>query len=222
VFRKYERGNVNPYTLAAWLRLGKIKAQKMDVAAFDENKLKATLEDIRKLSLRKPEEYLPEIEKKFAACGIVVAYTPKMKNTHVQGACSWVAKDKVLLMLNTTKKDEGRFWFNLFHEIGHILLHGKKEVFVDMDCAATTEIEKEADNFAEKWLIPDFKNTKNKIVENINSQGLAKGIEEAARQAGISSAILAGRLTNEYRKDPRIYRLMSNFLPTKINYQNVC
>lgn len=221
-FRKYERGNINPYTLAAWLRLGKIKAQKMNVAAFDENKLKGTLEDIRKLSLKKPEEYLPEIEKTLASCGVVVAYAPKMKNTHVQGACSWITKDKVLLMLNTTKKDEGKFWFNLFHEIGHILLHGKKEVFVDMDCTATTEIEKEADNFAEKWLIPDFKNKKDKIIASISAQGLEKAIKEVAEQEGISTAILAGRLTNECRAQSNIYCLMSKFLPTKINYQNVC
>ncbi|MBI2120176.1 MAG: HigA family addiction module antidote protein [Parcubacteria group bacterium] len=221
-FRKYERDNLNPYTLAAWLRIGKNKAQKVETAPFSEDKLKAMLQELRSLSLKEPEEYLPKIEKLLAVCGVAAAYAPKMKNTHVQGACSWVAKDKVLLMLNTSKRNEGNFWFNLFHELGHVLLHSKKEVFVDMEHATTSDIEKEADTFAQKWLIPDFKNTHNKFIQRMTSGSLEKAVEETAKEEGISTAILAGRLTNEYKSQPNIYKLMSKFLPTKIDCQNVC
>jgi len=222
-FRKYERDNLNHYTLAAWLRVGKNKAQKMEVAVFDEEKLKAMLGELRHLSLKEPEEYLPKIEKLLASCGIVVAYTPKMKNIHVQGACSWITKDKVLLMLNTSKRNEGNFWFNLFHELGHILLHSKKEVFVDMDNSATSDIEKEADNFSEKRLIPDYKSTHEKFIRKYtSSDNLEKAIAETAKEDGISTAVLAGRLTKEYKTQQNIYKVMSQFLPTKINYQNVC
>jgi HTH-type transcriptional regulator / antitoxin HigA len=28
-------------------------------------------------------------------------------------------------------KNNNQFWFTFFHEVGHLLLHGKKEVFLE-------------------------------------------------------------------------------------------
>lgn len=45
-----------------------------------------------------------------------------------------------------------KFWFTLFHEIGHILLHGKKYISIENISYADQDKEKEieADNFAIK------------------------------------------------------------------------
>lgn len=48
------------------------------------------------------------------------------------------------------------FWFSFFHEIGHILLHGKKDIFLE-DKAMTFDNlkkEQEADHFASNILLP--------------------------------------------------------------------
>jgi HTH-type transcriptional regulator/antitoxin HigA len=145
-----------------------------------------------------------------------------MKNTHTQGASKWISPTKVLLMLNTHKRDEGRFWFNLFHEIGHILLHSKKECFVDIDNANASETEKEVDDFAQKHLIPDF----NKTIEVLNkslseSKNLASSMQLCAEMNGVSPAIIAGRFTHHFKDDPKIYPLMSKFLQKRIEYTNI-
>src|ERR1035438_3986498 len=45
------------------------------------------------------------------------------------------------------------FWFTFFHECGHIILHGKKEGFLEGRGASTRE-EEEANDFAANHLIP--------------------------------------------------------------------
>ncbi|MBF05217.1 addiction module antidote protein, HigA family [bacterium] len=221
-FRKYKRKNVNPYTLSAWLRIGKIKAQRTDTQPFDEKKLKNLLPKLRELSNSTPEEYLPEVEQLLSNCGVVVVYMPKMTNTHTQGASKWLANDKVLLMLNTNKRTEGQFWFNLFHEIGHILLHSKKEVFVDFDQnGEKTELEDQADSFAQKQLMPNFKETMSFFEKQNAKVGLSRAIENTAKKEGISTAIFAGRLTNEYGDNKNIYKAMSVFSKPVITHSNI-
>lgn len=98
-FRKYERNKVNHYSISAWLRIGEIKAQKTEVAEYDEKKLKESIEVLKKLSREEIKDYLPKVEKLLADCGVVVAYMPHIKNTHVQGASKWITPNKVLFCL---------------------------------------------------------------------------------------------------------------------------
>lgn len=221
-FRKYDRNNLDHHTLAAWLRLGDIKAQKSVVSVFDKQTLLDRLSEIKLLSTKGKEEYLPALEKIFAECGIVLAYVPYLENTHIQAATKWIAPEKALIMIATCKgKDEGKFWFNLFHEIGHLLLHSKKEFHIDLEgYNALLEIEKEADNFAQKMLIADF----DSVIKALFGCGddLEQGIIRVAKNNGISPAILAGRMTHEFKdSNKKIYFVMSKFLQVRISEANV-
>lgn len=221
-FRKYERDHLNSYSLSAWLRIGEIKAQKTEVPSYSEKKLKESLDALKKLSQEEIKNYLPKVEKILADCGVVLAYMPHMKNTHTQGASKWVSPTKVLLMLNAHKRDEGRFWFNLFHEIGHILLHSKKECFIDLDDTNSSETEKEADNFAQKHLIPDFAETLKVFSQSLRGgRGMIPTMKSCADMNGVSSAIVAGRFTYHFKNDAKIYPLMSKFLEKRIEHMNV-
>lgn len=221
-FRKYERNNVNHHSLSAWLRIGEIKAQKTEVAEYSEKKLKESLEVLKKLSREEIKDYLPKVEKLLADCGVVVAYMPHIKNTHVQGASKWITPNKVLLMLNAHKRDEGKFWFNLFHEIGHILKHSRKECFIDIDGSSLSDVEKEADEFAQKSLISNFDKTLEQFEQKFKeSKDLEKSMKLCADTNDVSSAIIAGRFTNHFKDEVKIYSLMSKFLKNKVEYTNV-
>lgn len=221
-FRKYDRDHLNSYSLSAWLRIGEIKAQKTEVAPYDEKKLKENLATLKSFSREDIQEYLPKVEKILAECGVVLAYMPYMKNTHTQGASKWVSPTKVLLMLNAHKRDEGKFWFNLFHEIGHILLHSKKECFIDLDGANSSDTEKEADDFAQKHLIPDFDKTFEMFTQSLReSRDLISTMKQCADMNEVSGAIVAGRFTHHFKDEAKIYPLMSKFLQKRIEYSNV-
>ncbi|WP_162151430.1 MULTISPECIES: ImmA/IrrE family metallo-endopeptidase [unclassified Caldicellulosiruptor] len=60
-----------------------------------------------------------------------------------------------MLALSYGYKFADAYWFSFFHELGHILKHGRKEVFIESnDGILKCELEEEADNFAANILIP--------------------------------------------------------------------
>jgi HTH-type transcriptional regulator/antitoxin HigA len=82
--------------------------------------------------------------------GIVLVFSPHLPKTYLHGATFWLARNKAVLMLTIRGSWADIFWFNLFHEIGHLLLHGKQMVFLETDDRENEldKAEQEADQFA--------------------------------------------------------------------------
>lgn len=216
-FRKYKRKKINDYSVAAWLHLGRKIAINKKAGKFDMKKLKDSLPLIKNLMLEKPKNYLIKLEELFLSIGIVLVYAPLFKNTHIQGATQWIEKDKICIMLMMSNQYEDKFWFNLFHEIGHILKHGKKEIFINMDglneLKQEIEIkkEKEADEFAEEILLPNF----NK--KNLRKRDLLLNIKTLSIEYNVPESIIAGRITNMYGKEDKgIYAKVSSYMSKPI------
>ena len=225
-FRKYKGKTFNQNTSLAWLRLGEIKAQRTKTKKFDKKTLEDNLENIAQLSTENYHTYLPKLEKVLSDCGVVLACLPYLKQTYIQGASAWINRDTALIMINTAKKSEDRFWFTLFHEIGHILKHSKKECFIDFEEKDMSENEEEADVFAEKCLIPDFKGVQERLLSHQCSEYVVQDSEHpivaAAKQMQRSPAILAGRIAYEDTKDGKNgYGTLSEFFKNTIEYSNV-
>ncbi len=58
-----------------------------------------------------------------------------------------------MIALSDRYKKDDFFWFTFFHEAAHLLLHSKKETFVD-DGTDNDLLEDEANRFAADFLIP--------------------------------------------------------------------
>ncbi len=154
-FRKSRSFQVNSNAMAAWLRKGELLAETMECKPFDKKRFKKILPRIRKLSNLSPEEYLPHLRELCAECGVAVVLLPELQGTRVNGATRWLRKDKALIQLSDRYKKDDHFWFTFFHEVGHILLHGKKEVFIEEETKEhKNSKEEEADRFARDTLIP--------------------------------------------------------------------
>jgi HTH-type transcriptional regulator/antitoxin HigA len=218
-FRKYNKKSLNNYTLAAWVQLGKLQAKLIETKSFDKDRLKAHLPTIKALCREDWRRYVPELEKLLAKCGVVLVLAPRLKNAPVQGATHWIESDTVLVMLNTEHQYEDRFWFSLFHELGHVLLHGKKDVYVDFDKdGEKTKEEQEADAFAQKWLVPELDEFYALLDRK---QDIKSAVETVAKQHGVSPAIVAGCITHNHKATKRIYALMAPFQKERIEYSNI-
>ena len=219
-FRKYPRNALNVYTLQAYLRLGERKARQTETKPFDGKKLRGILKDLSALSRKTHPEYLPKAEKMLCDCGVVLAYVPYLKNTHVQGATTWIG-DKALIMLTTSKKSEDRFWFNLFHEIGHVLKSGKKTPFIDLENFerdTNTQEEQEANCFATRHLVPQF----DTVLKKLGRRPDHEEIERAAEEYDISPTVLAGHIAHALAdEDGSIFKYLAPFFKTKINHSNI-
>ncbi len=101
--------------------------------------------------------------------------------------------EKALIQLSLRGKFEDMLWFTFFHEAGHILIHGKREIFIEED-GSQDEREQAADRFARDILVPPAA-----YREFINSGKYRdpKAVKAFARQIGISPSIIVGRLHHE-------------------------
>lgn len=206
-YRKYENKKTNENTVAAWLRIGQIQAQKSYIKKYDEKKLEKKSKEIRSLCESRLEDVLPTIKSLLAECGVVLVCAPYLKNTYTQGAVQWVSPDKVLIILKTTSQSADRVWFNLFHEIAHILKHGKSKTFIDLENKLDSTEEKEADEFAQNVLLPNF--SKNEISAYST---LAEGVSSLAKKYKVSKSIIAGRLSHEYKDEKSVYKQLNPFI----------
>lgn len=136
----------DPQAMSVWLRQGEIQAIKEGLnASFDEKKLKEALPAMKQLVADEPEDSFHQLQTICRSCGIVLIATPILPEAPVNGATRWI-RDTPVIQLSSNKN----IWFNFFHEVGHILLHGKKEIFLeDTRLSGQDEAkEKEADHFA--------------------------------------------------------------------------
>lgn len=148
-FRLTNQTKKNPYALAAWLRQGEIQASQLEVAEFDRKKFKDVLADIKNIMASHPENFFQLLAGLCSEVGVKVIHTPKLPNSKVHGATRWIGDNPVIQLSNQFQRND-IFWFTFFHEAGHILKHGKKEVFLE-GLAYTQEgliKEVEADAFA--------------------------------------------------------------------------
>ncbi|MCB9150231.1 MAG: HigA family addiction module antidote protein [Caldilineaceae bacterium] len=157
VFRKSLAYSSTPEALAAWLRKGEVDAQQLYCRPFDAQRFQAALVEIRKLTVESPAVFLSRATELCAASGVALVLVPQLKQTKVSGATRWITSEKALIQLSLRYKEDAQFWFSFFHEAGHILLHGKKDIFIEDESAddpeRSAQKEREANQFAADLLI---------------------------------------------------------------------
>jgi HTH-type transcriptional regulator/antitoxin HigA len=189
---------IDPAAVAAWLRLGEIEAQKMEHEPFDRAKLKALLPELRAMTVQDPDDFYPGLVAKLAQVGVCLVLVPDIAGTRASGATRFLSPTRAVIQLSNRGKRNDKFWFALFHEIGHLLLHSKKETFLRFDeieaRGASARVEDEANDFAGKFLIPVSAEP-----DLLAIKTPADATALAAR-LGIAPAIVAGRYQRETQK----------------------
>ena len=100
------------------------------------------------------------------------------------------------IQLSLLYKTDDHLWFTFFHEAGHILLHGKRDIFLEENSFSNTTKEDEANRFAADWLIPPREYKKFYPRGNYFSKA---EIREFANRVGIAPGIVVGRLQHDGR-----------------------
>ncbi|MFW6271073.1 MAG: HigA family addiction module antitoxin [Bacillota bacterium] len=192
-YRTSKPDKINPLALAAWLERGEFLARDIEVNNFSKEKLKSYIPHLREMTTQEPSEFYNKIKDKLAECGIAFVIVPYLSGTYAQGSVKWLAPNKVMLQMSLRYKYADIFWFSFFHEIGHIMLHSKKETYIEFDLEDREDIEEEADKFAAKVLIP--KKEYNYFIEKGNFS--RRAIKEFASSLKIDPGIVVGRLQFE-------------------------
>jgi plasmid maintenance system antidote protein VapI/Zn-dependent peptidase ImmA (M78 family) len=155
-FRISLKDQAHASVIATWLRQGEIQSKSLEVDKYRRSKLKDAMPQLKNVMASQPEDFFMRMQEICAECGVKVVYTPSLPNAAIHGSTRWFG-DTPLIQLSGRFKRNDIFWFTFFHEIGHIILHGKTYISVEniKVVGENDEYEKEANIFASEWMLSE-------------------------------------------------------------------
>ena len=181
--------------LATWLRLGELEAEQQECADYNEARFKQALKEIRGLTQTPVVRALEEAQQLCNNAGVGLVLVKPLPQTALSGAAWWLTPRKAMIELSLRHKTDDHLWFSLFHEAAHVLLHSKKQVFIDWmkSNKEIAEVESEANLWASNFLIPHG-NWNRFVATSLYSEIT---IRRFAEEEGIAPSIVVGRLQHE-------------------------
>lgn len=182
----------------AWVRRVEHLALQKEVAHFSTEQLLENLPEIIDLSVQLERiKALPEIMAKYGVKFVIVPHLPK---TYIDGAAFFLdGWPVVALSLRYDRVDS--FWFNLCHELSHIL-YGHGRSFLDVNLfenvaeeTVVSEEEEEANQRASDWLIDS--EAYHKFVYRVKPYFSRRSIVEFAIKQRRHPGIILGRLQRD-------------------------
>ncbi len=193
-FRKAMNLESDIGAISVWLRQGEIEGEKISCKPFNKEYLLGSLNKIRGLTREEdPQVFIPKLTDICADCGVAVVFVKPFPKVPVYGASCWLSPEKALVQLSLRGKTADMLWFTIFHEIGHIVKHSKKEIFIEIDNKSLhkSSDEQEADEYAAEVLIPSSR-LNGWLKEN--SRLNTAIILSFAKELNVAPGILVGRL----------------------------
>jgi len=179
------------YAISAWLRQGEISARQIQSPAYSEKKFKEALPDLKSIMAKQPDGFFTQLKEVCLNAGVKVVHIPFLPKAPISGATRWI-NDNPLIQLTGRGKRNDMFWFSFFHEAGHILLHGKKEIFLEQIEYQDKDLKKEneADEFAVRWTFSKDEETELKKYLPLSEKALIN----YAKKINTHPAMILGRL----------------------------
>jgi Zn-dependent peptidase ImmA (M78 family) len=193
----------DPVALAAWMRIGELRAADVETEPFDRTEFREALDEARHLTrIRDPHDWLPKLQETCRIVGVVVLIEKELPKARVNGIARWLSPNKALIQLSVRYLRDDVLWFTFFHEAAHLVLHGKRNgprdippTFIDTK-DSEGRAEDEANKFAADLLIPPTTAERLRHITN------TKQVRKLADELGIAPGIIVGRLHHEKLKNP--------------------
>ncbi|WP_417359807.1 ImmA/IrrE family metallo-endopeptidase [Galbibacter sp.] len=193
-FRISLKYHENGTAIASWLRRGEIQAEQLVAPEFDKSKFRKLLPNIKTIMAEQPGDFFDQLQALCLTAGVKVVHTPCLPKTAIHGSTRWI-NNVPLIQLSGRYKRNDIFWFTFYHEVGHILLHGKKYISIENVVyeGENHNYEKEADNFASDLILSEKEETEICGVETISTNDIIR----YARKFGTHPATIIGRLQHK-------------------------
>ena len=178
--------------LATWLRLGELGAAQVECPEYDVTTFRQALAHSRELTAARDTSALSRTKELCLEAGVVLTVVKPFPKTALSGATRWLTPRKALIQLTGRHMRDDQLWFSFFHEAAHILLHSKRDIFVDYNGEAT-EADEEANTWAADFLVP-----RHHWERFIGSASFSlDDVVRFAEELGIAPSIVVGRLQHE-------------------------
>ncbi len=198
-FRQSRTHSSDLEPVSCWLRQGEILASLIPLAPFDKDAFLGLLSSsIRQLTREGPEVFQTELRARCAEVGVAVVFVPELPRVRISGATRWLAPDRALVQLSLRYRTDDHLWFTFFHEAAHIVLHGKRGIYLEgTQTSPDTRHEKEADAFAAETLIPG--DALSGFLAQLQPHRFPSTatISQFAADIGVAPGIVVGRLQHD-------------------------
>lgn len=194
-YRKTPKATEKLPALSAWLRKGELMADVVETRPFNEELFRASLTEIREMTVLGPKDFAPRIQALCAAAGVIYVLVPELAGLGISGVMRWY-HGRPLIQQSLLFKSNDHFWFTFFHEAKHVLQKKKKEIFLEGKNASHEDQkrEEEANRFSGDLLIPPAEWTK--FLQETQVINTAS-IRAFATRINIHPGIVTGRLMRE-------------------------
>lgn len=174
----------------AWLRQGEIEACNDVVADWSPKVLESQIPYFRRLTWYKsPALFLPKLKGALAEAGVKFAIVRAPKGCSVSGAVRILADGSPHIQVSFRYLSDDQFWFSLFHEIAHLLLHYDKMPILEDTNIMEEQCEREANEYAAQVIVPM------PYREELLSLGSSRfPIIEFAKKVGVAPGLIVGQL----------------------------
>ncbi|MEM7349287.1 MAG: ImmA/IrrE family metallo-endopeptidase [Acidobacteriota bacterium] len=188
----------DPGALAAWLRAGELQSYEMATPPYDRKRFQRALQEIRGLTREHPTTWQDRMIELCIESGVALSFARELPGMRVAGASRWLSPRKALIQLSLLDRTDADMWFTFYHEAAHILLHGRKIVFVEGVVEGKPSRddvleEIEADQFAGNTLIP-AQAIEELRVDCDRRRLTSQQVRRFARREGITPGIVVTRL----------------------------
>lgn len=188
-----------PHAISAWLRIGELQSKEISAPVFDIKRLKGNIPLMRELMVNQPKDFFNRLKRLCLEAGVKVIYTPSLPKVPLCGSTRWI-NETPLVQLTARYRQNDRFWFYFFHELGHIILHGKKFISLEglkgLDFSSVNKVkEDEANDYAQKCTFT--KEQEDKLLKENPMIITEDEIIHYARKFNTHPAIIIGRLQHD-------------------------
>ena len=180
----------DPYSLSTWLRKGDLDSMELISNEYSEKKVKEILPKIKELMNTHPKNLFDALQHICLEAGVKIVHTPSLSKMKITASTRWVQNSPLIQLTDRYDRND-IFWWTFFHQLGHVILHGKKDIFLEnVEYQDKDEIkEQEADEFARKWLL-----THAQEQEIVTTSFSDKNIMALAKKYDTNPAIIVGKL----------------------------
>ena len=214
LFRKTDQNRANaktdPYALDAWCWQVLAQANQRSWAT-PYQPTEQPLELMAAVARESPPADGPRRAVEFLKeQGVAVEIVPHLPRTHLDGAAMKSQDGRPVIGLTLRYDRIDNFWWVLMHELAHAMFHLDEEspAFIDdLKLDGTDNQEREADDLAQKALIPPDAWENSEVADRATPMA----VMSLAHELGIHPSIVAGRARYLHGN----YRLLSQFVGTK-------
>jgi len=115
---------------------------------YNVSQFQTVLPQIRALTTQSPNVFVPKIQRVCAQAGVAVVFVPELPQVEITSVTRRTTERQALIQLSERYQNDGNFGLTFFQQVGHLLLPGNKQIFLQ-DALDDNQI---AQEFAAKQL----------------------------------------------------------------------